>query len=328
VTDGAIIQTGNRGLVLRTHEDMQRWADGVLASGMAPESLSTSAKILVATQYGLELGLTPMVALNSIVVLRGRPTIYGDTALAMVKKSGLLKSYLEKVTGEGDGMVAEVISERIDSNGFENKVGTTFTVADARQAGLWGKKGTWTTHPKRMLKYKARAFNLRDNFPDILTGMHIYEEMLGEELGGEQLAAPTCATPKRADRKQVDSSPVVPPETTEPDHLDHPEPEPSAEPAADVADEKTVEMMEAACRNEFTDKVTEINDQLFLDIARMNNLWDKFTSFVLMLSKAPETYTVDMLRTISKALEAPLDPAITEMIPKQETEHDRETERT
>ena len=131
------IRTGNHGLVLRSLDEMQRWAEGVRLSGLAPATLDTTAKILVATQYGLELGLTPMAALNSICVVRGKATVYGDAALAMVKKSGLLKEFSEKVTGDGDAMVATVVSVRKAGE----TVTTTFSVADAKTAKLWMKKG-------------------------------------------------------------------------------------------------------------------------------------------------------------------------------------------
>ena len=39
------LQTGNRGLVLRSLDDMTRWAEGVKQSGLAPRTLSTSAQI-------------------------------------------------------------------------------------------------------------------------------------------------------------------------------------------------------------------------------------------------------------------------------------------
>jgi hypothetical protein len=55
-----------------------------------------------------------------------------------------------------------------------------------------------------MLKYKARAFNLRDNFPDILKGMHLQEEMVGEV--DEPMEKPVCnVEPRGTRRKQVDS---------------------------------------------------------------------------------------------------------------------------
>lgn len=208
MTDNALtIRTGNRGLQLTSLGDMERWAKGVIASGLAPSTLDTAPKIIVATQYGYEIGLTPMVALRSICVVKGTPTLWGDAALALVKKSGLSEYVKERVEGVGDKMCAYVESKRKDTGEI---VETEFSVDDAKTANLWTKAGTWKTHPKRMLKYKARAFNLRDNFPDVLGGMHLTEEMEGEEMGNP-LPAPACDTLSRENRrKKVDSTETAP----------------------------------------------------------------------------------------------------------------------
>jgi hypothetical protein len=180
---------------------MEQWAKGVIQSGLAPETLNTAPKVIVATQYGLEIGLSPMVALNSICVVKGKPTLWGDAALALVKRSGLAAYVRETIEVDGQNIIARVESKRTDTGEI---VKSEFSSLDAKTARLWDKKGSWQTHPKRMLKYKARAFNLRDNFPDVLQGLHLTEEMEGEN---DPLPAPDCDTPARGDRrKKVDST--------------------------------------------------------------------------------------------------------------------------
>tara|TARA_Y100000310_G_scaffold108745_1_gene107156 strand:+ start:410 stop:1363 length:954 start_codon:yes stop_codon:yes gene_type:complete len=201
------ISTSNKGLALRSLDDMWRFATFVHASGLAPKSFTTREAILVAIQAGAELGLTPMKSLQSIAVIKGRPALWGDAALALVKSSGLCEYVRESVTGEGEDMVATCESKR---KGDTEAVTTQFTVEDAKVANLWSKAGTWQEYPKIMLKYRARGFNLRDNFPDALSGFHIVEEMPQPEPAYE----PT--TPKRADRKPVESHEIDPPADVEP----------------------------------------------------------------------------------------------------------------
>jgi hypothetical protein len=50
-------------------------------------------------------------------------------------------------------------------------------VADAKAAKLWGKSGPWTDYPRRMLKFRARGFVLRDVFGDVLKGLRTAEEV-------------------------------------------------------------------------------------------------------------------------------------------------------
>ena len=134
----------------------------------------------IAIIYGMEIGLPPISSLQNIAVVNGQPSIWGDGMLALVQNSGLLESYEQSYTGEEgtDNYKAIVKVKRKDNN---ISITAEFSVADAKNAGLWGKVGTWKTHPKRMLMYKARAFALRDCFPDILKGLHSREEMEGEK---------------------------------------------------------------------------------------------------------------------------------------------------
>ena len=52
----------------------------------------------------------------------------------------------------------------------------SFIVADAKRAKLWGKAGPWTDYPKRMLRFRARGYVLRDLFGDVLKGLRTVEE--------------------------------------------------------------------------------------------------------------------------------------------------------
>jgi len=60
--------------------------------------------------------------------------------------------------------------------GYAKPTIATFSVADAKKAGLWGKSGPWQQYPKRMLQLRARGFALRDAFPDVLRGLVTAEE--------------------------------------------------------------------------------------------------------------------------------------------------------
>lgn len=169
---------------------------------MAPSGLDTPEKAMVAIMHGLEVGLTPMAALQSIAVVNGRPTIWGDGALGLVRGSSKLESIREWVEGEGDNMVA--ICE-VKRKGDPVVIRATFSVDDAKKAGLWGKVGRngaptpWVTYPRRMLSMRARAFALRDGFADVLRGLGIAEEVQDyhpiKDVGPESLIPPKPPAP-------------------------------------------------------------------------------------------------------------------------------------
>ena len=43
---------------------------------------------------------------------------------------------------------------------------------------MFGKQGPWQQYPKRMRQMRARAFALRDVFPDVLRGLPVAEEIM------------------------------------------------------------------------------------------------------------------------------------------------------
>lgn len=169
------ISVSNKGLQLSTLDDMWRFAQCVVKSGFSPKGMEKPESVLIAVEMGYEVGLSPMAALQNTAVVNGRPTIYGDAALALVRGSGLLDFYEEKqvgTKGKDDFGYCVTAKRKGDSSSYSE----TFTVADAKVAGLWGKPGPWSQYPARMLKFRARGFLLRDAFGDALKGMRTFEE--------------------------------------------------------------------------------------------------------------------------------------------------------
>lgn len=148
---------------------------GILAeSTIVPKDFQGNpGNILIAIQWGRELGLEPLQAMQSIAVINGRPAIWGDAMLALVRGSGLMESIREETIDDpDDGRIAICTIKRRG----ETAVQRTFSMEQAKRAGLAGKPGPWQQYPDRMLQLRARGFGLRDVFPDVLRGVWIAEE--------------------------------------------------------------------------------------------------------------------------------------------------------
>jgi len=182
----SLIVAGQRGLQLTTLDDMWRFSQYVAASGLAPKGIQTPEAILIAVQMGAEVGLSPMSALQNIAVINGRPSIWGDAMLGLVRGTGELETFEEWLEGKSgrlkrkpstlaDDIVAVC---KLKRRGYP-EVESTFSVADAKQAKLVGKPGPWSDYPVRMLQMRARSFALRDQFGDVLRGIRSAEEMIG-----------------------------------------------------------------------------------------------------------------------------------------------------
>lgn len=152
-----------------------------------------AAKAFTAMQLGAEVGLPAMQSIQSIAVVNGVATIWGDTQKALVERSGTAEYIRESYEGGEGPWNRDAQGNKTPNHAFKavcrtrrfgraEEVVGEFSVQDAIDAGLWGKDSPWKTHPKRMLLYKARAFALRDTYPDVLKGLtHSQEEMAGEE---------------------------------------------------------------------------------------------------------------------------------------------------
>lgn len=129
--------------------------------------------ILIAGAMGARLGLDLFSSLSGIAVVNGRATLWGDALLAVCQQHPAWEDYQQEITGEGDAQQAVVTVKRKGRSPHTE----TFSVADAKRAGLWGKQGPWSQHPSRMMALRARAFALRTVFADALAGFHSREEM-------------------------------------------------------------------------------------------------------------------------------------------------------
>lgn len=159
-----------KAIVPQSFDDCYRLARLIVASGMAPAGMESPEKVTIAIMHGMEVGLTPLAALQRIAVINGRPTIWGDAAIGLVRGSGKCEYVKEWIDGE----IAYCETKR---KGETASVTRTFSVADAKTAKLWGKAGPWQQYPQRMLQMRARAFCLRDVYADILGGMYLREEL-------------------------------------------------------------------------------------------------------------------------------------------------------
>lgn len=179
-------------LTPKSLDEALRFAETLAHSSIVPKDFQGNAgNILVAIQWGMELGLQPMQAMQNIAVINGRPALWGDAVIALVRGSPLCEYIYETDDGE-------TATCRVKRRGEEEQV-RVFSMAEAKAAGLMSKTGPWTSYPKRMRQMRARAFALRDVFPDVLRGMPVAEELrdmahiekdMGQAVTAEKPAQP------------------------------------------------------------------------------------------------------------------------------------------
>jgi len=166
--------TTRQGFAPATFTEARQFAEELASSSLVPKAYTGKPQdILVAMQWGAEIGLAPMQALQNIAVINGKPSVYGDAAMALVQASPHCEDIEEYFEGEGTpNPTAVCVAKRKG----RKPVIAKFSVEDAKRAGLWGKQGPWQAYPKRMMQMRARGFALRDAFPDALKGLITVEE--------------------------------------------------------------------------------------------------------------------------------------------------------
>lgn len=157
----------------RNFDEALRFCDMMAKSDLVPDCYKGKpGNIMVAIQKGLELGLTPMRALSCIAVINGRAAMWGDDLLAMVLASPVCEYVRETDSNDQQGVC------RVKRKDDPEEHVSTFSLAQAKKAGLLGKAGSWQTYTDRMLKLRARGFALRDKFADVLAGLITTEEAM------------------------------------------------------------------------------------------------------------------------------------------------------
>lgn len=155
-------------LVPQTLDEAFRVSQAIAASGLAPRGLEKPEQIMVAIMAGAELGFAPFQSLQSFAVVNGRPTLWGDGLVALVRRSGCMI----REWHEGETAFCEVT--RPDTG---ERIVRSFSQADAVKAGLSGKTGPWQQYPQRMRAMRARAWAVRDGCADMLRGFQVAEEV-------------------------------------------------------------------------------------------------------------------------------------------------------
>lgn len=174
----------------RDWETMMTMGETLFKSGVLPEHIRNAAAVVAIVQKGKELGIPPMHALQNIAFIKGKTTLQAELMLALViRDEGAAALRVVKT----DNSACTVAYRRAGNEGEY-----TFTIEDAKQAGLVRQGEMYTKYPAAMLRSRCISAVCRFVYPDIIGGMYTQEEMgatVSED--GEVIALPD-ETPLRA----------------------------------------------------------------------------------------------------------------------------------
>ncbi len=153
--------------------EAMEFAKMMAESEMVPKNFrGKPGDVLIAVQMGSEVGMQPMASIQNIAVINGKPGIYGDAGKAILLSKGCIldEDDIEVVKKNGKARC------KITRPG-RPPVERTYSIDNARTAGLWGKDGPWKTNPERQMAWRAFWFAARDVASDLLKGLGGAEEL-------------------------------------------------------------------------------------------------------------------------------------------------------
>jgi len=174
--------------------EAEHLAEIMCKADIVPQALrGKKENVLIAIGLGAEIGLSPFQAVQSVYVVNGRPSLWGDGLLGVVLQSSKCE-YIHE-TFDDKTMTATCRAKR---RGDPEEAVYKFSAEDAKTAGLGRKEGTWQTYPKRMLQMRARGFCVRDKFADVTKGFDIADVLIEDvRQSSEKQQAP--AMPEAVD---------------------------------------------------------------------------------------------------------------------------------
>ena len=137
-----------------------------------------AADCAIAIDMADRMGVSPMMVMQNLYVVKGKPSWSGQACKALIEGCGKFKPgsvrpvYIgEKGTDERGCYLSAVWEDTGD------KVeGPEVTLKMARAEGWLGKNPKWTNMPELMLAYRASAFFARVYCPEVLMGVHVEGE--------------------------------------------------------------------------------------------------------------------------------------------------------
>src|SRR4030095_11441863 len=147
----------------------------MVANSKEFKDIETPEQALMRLQAGLELGLSPIWSITNIMVVNGRPSVWGDALLGLVLRHPDCEDVIETIENQGTEDETAVCEVRRKGR---VPVIRKFSIADVRRAGLDRKmQSVHGSYPARMRQMRARSWACRDAFADTRRGLAVVEEV-------------------------------------------------------------------------------------------------------------------------------------------------------
>jgi len=164
---------------IRAFEVAVRMANALSKSTIVPKEYQNNpSNVLIAIEVAGRLKTSPLMIMQNLFVINGRPSWSSNFLSAMVNGSGKFKTNIqhEMVNESKPDMKCRAYVK--DNNG-NTLYGPWITMDMAKKEGWIDKSGSkWKTMPEVMIRYRAASFFSRLHCSDLTMGFYTKEEVI------------------------------------------------------------------------------------------------------------------------------------------------------
>lgn len=185
-------------------EDAQRMALALSKSDLVPAQYSGNIpNCLLALEMSQRLGMNPLMVMQNMYVVHGRPAWSSQFMIACINGSGHFSPLRYELSGKEGTDSRTCIAWAYDKGTGERLESPAVSIKMAKEEGWYDRKGSkWQTIPELMLRYRTATFFGRTYCPELTMGMHTVEEIkdVGEAVIVEE---DDPLSPGRHERKRT-----------------------------------------------------------------------------------------------------------------------------
>lgn len=135
------------------------------------------ADCLIALDMAIRMGLSPLQVFQHLYVVKGKPAWSGQFYIACINRCGRFTPIQYDEANES-GVITKCRAFATEKASGKVLYGPWVTLEMVRSEG-WGNK--WKTMPEVMFRYRAAAFFVKTNCPDVTLGISMVEEVIDAE---------------------------------------------------------------------------------------------------------------------------------------------------
>jgi len=158
----------------------QRAAKLLASSSLVPKDYQGNLpNCVIALNMASRVGADPLMVMQNLVIVHGRPTWSAQFLIATVNTCGRFSALRYEFFGKQGQDDWGCRAWAIEKATGEKLIGTDVTIAIAKKEGWYGKNGSkWQTIPQQMLMYRAGSWWTRAYAPELSMGLHTADEMI------------------------------------------------------------------------------------------------------------------------------------------------------